>query len=307
MSSSTRYQSAALPPHRLARLSLILREANAHYRRVADSFRASLRPTHHARTRAEKIGLTLNIEKAVACPEHQVSVIPLPIIDTTPSPTISRRATRATTNATSGTQRPPAQRRSRPTLSLSIPLLARPAADAPVSCGPYSAVSISGTSPVAPAAAPTVLHLQNVPWRGPTSRFSITPNDPIFTLAPRRAPPVPSAPVIPDVPFSDDEEEDVFTPEEAQFTAEEDDQLANWQLGYPLSAAADCGSSSGSSNGSSRASSRGPETPADSEVSMYGSSAQSAKRKMDESDAEVTEKRVKYERKSWVRAPRRLL
>ncbi|KAJ7198242.1 hypothetical protein C8J57DRAFT_1417286 [Mycena rebaudengoi] len=304
MSSSTRYQSAALPPHRLARLSLILREANAHYRRVADSFRASLRPTHHARTRAEKIGLTLNIEKAVACPEHQVSVIPLPIIDTTPSPTISRRATRATTNATSGTQRPPAQRRSRPTLSLSIPLLARPAADAPVSCGPYSAVSISGLAR-RPRGRPRPSAAER-PLAWPHLALLITPNDPIFTLAPRRAPPVPSAPVIPDVPFSDDEE-DVFARGGAVHRRE-DDQLANWQLGYPLSAAADCGSSSsGSSNGSSRASSRGPETPADSEVSMYGSSTQSAKRKMDESDAEVTEKRVKYERKSWVRAPRRLL
>ncbi|KAJ7743790.1 hypothetical protein B0H16DRAFT_1560617 [Mycena metata] len=243
----------ALSERRFSRLSTILSDANAHYSAVAAATRAARKPTHHARTRAQKLGLDIDIERAVNCPGHVVAVLPLPIIERSPSPpslSASRRTKSKDTQLNT---------RGRPALLVVVPH-ARAQADVPTSTGPYSTLSLvsalssSAHQQPSAAAAPTILRGQNVPWRGPTSRFSLTPSDAIFTVAPRRAP---EPPVIPDVPFDNY------------------DELDHWELAYPQSGAADyaessasessssCASSESSSSRSetSPASSRGPATP----------------------------------------------
>ncbi|KAJ6477294.1 hypothetical protein DFH09DRAFT_1293030 [Mycena vulgaris] len=249
----------ALSARRFERLSSILSEANTHHAAVAAVARAAAAPTYHARTRAQKLGLAVDTVRAVACDARLVSYIPLPIIETGLSPPAPTPAPRG-----------------RPTLRLIVP---RAPADVPVSGGSYSMLSMS-TGSVPAAAAPTVL-------RGPTSRFSLTPDDPIFTMVPRRAPAPPAAaPVIPDVPF-----------DEEDFTTE-------WELAYPASGAADYAASStstyasSSTSGSSSGSSSGPATPADADPIPVPT--MSAKRKS-EDDYAAGEKRPKYERKSWAR------
>ncbi|KAJ7628059.1 hypothetical protein B0H17DRAFT_1150799 [Mycena rosella] len=281
----------ALSARHFERLSSILTEANAHYSAVATAARAAIitKLVHppRARTRAQRLGLAVNTRAAAKCDPRSVSVVPLPVIDSAPSPPPA----------------PPA-RRARPALRLVVPR-ARPDVPVPVNCGPAS--GSGGYTGSTPAVAPTVLREQNNHWRGPTSRFSLTPDDPLFTLAPRRAPLPPAAadpPVVPDVPFNDDDE-DVF---------------ANWELGYPASGAADyvgsvssvasyaSSSSSSSESESSASNSSGPATPADSEMIaiggpvpvLSGSGSSSGKRKT-QSEDDVAEKRPKYGRKAWVR------
>ncbi|KAJ7433555.1 hypothetical protein FB451DRAFT_1380294 [Mycena latifolia] len=295
MSSNTSYTACPMSERRFSRLASILTEANTHHSAVAAAVRAAAKPTFHARTRAQKLGLKVDTVRAVALPAHCVSVVPPPIIDTTPSPPPIAMNTNAKTKPT------------RPTLRLLVP---RALPDVPVSGGPHSTLSLSLTA----AEAPMVLHGQNNLWRGPTSRFSVTPDDPIFMLAPRRAPlppvalaPAPTeAPVVPDVPFDEDD-------------------LATWELGYPPSGAADYApsaesiasnpssftastfasssgsgsSSSGSSSDSSDASSPGPATPADADMPLAPATGKRMRRCED--DATHVEKRPKYERKSWVR------
>ncbi|KAK7041766.1 hypothetical protein VNI00_009055 [Paramarasmius palmivorus] len=72
--------------HLHAQVLAVLRRSNEHYRQVAESLRQSIRPTFHARKRAYNLGLSVDIHKAINCPQRQVSVIPLPIIDTCMSP-----------------------------------------------------------------------------------------------------------------------------------------------------------------------------------------------------------------------------
>ncbi|KAF7340274.1 hypothetical protein MVEN_01946400 [Mycena venus] len=275
-SSSSYTHRPALSSRHFTRLSSILNEANAHYRAVAASARASTRPTHHARSRAQKLGLAVNIKAAVNCPEREVSVKPLPVIERSPVPQ----------------HRKPLPQK-RPTLSLIVPptVAARTQVDVPTSTGPYSSISLSPTA--APAPAPTVLRGPHVPWRGPTSRFSLTPNDPIFevsmfSLPPRPAPRPDEAPVLAYPPTSG---------------------AADYASSSDTASVSGCASSS--TGGSSRASSSGPTTPDDSQIpglSLIQAFA-TAKRKNDallELDEDATtvvvDKRPKYERKSWVRA-----
>ncbi|KAF5377283.1 hypothetical protein D9615_006468 [Tricholomella constricta] len=85
MSSS--YTSATpLEPYHIRNLILILRRANDHYTHVAARIRASLRPTLHARRRAQYLGLTIDVQSAHNCPQKQVSVVPLPILEVSPAP-----------------------------------------------------------------------------------------------------------------------------------------------------------------------------------------------------------------------------
>lgn len=81
--------SSPLQPYHVRNLILILRRANDHYSHVASRIRASLVPTHHARKRAHRMGLAVDVAKAVACDQRQVSIIPLPVIDIVPTPVIS--------------------------------------------------------------------------------------------------------------------------------------------------------------------------------------------------------------------------
>ncbi|KAF7350622.1 hypothetical protein MSAN_01622400 [Mycena sanguinolenta] len=50
----------SLSPHKFSLLTTILRETNKHYSAVAFSVRSLIRPKHHARSRAQKLGLVVN-------------------------------------------------------------------------------------------------------------------------------------------------------------------------------------------------------------------------------------------------------
>ncbi|KAJ7630315.1 hypothetical protein FB45DRAFT_915171 [Roridomyces roridus] len=154
------------------------------------------------------------------------------------------------------------------------PRCSPPPADAPVS-GPFSTISIS-VEPINLRAWPVLM-----------PRLSLLPDD-LFTLAPRRVPEPPVIPVIPDVPF-DEEEADAF--------------FASHELGYPESGVADYAESSSSSSDassvSSGSSSSGPVTPPDAEMTL-GSTLPSKRRLEPEL---VVDKRPKYDRKAWTRDP----
>ncbi|RXW23468.1 hypothetical protein EST38_g2367 [Candolleomyces aberdarensis] len=62
------------------------REVSALYHCRAEAFRLTLQPTSHARRRAALLNLQVDTKKAVKCDQRQVSNVPLPIIDTEPSP-----------------------------------------------------------------------------------------------------------------------------------------------------------------------------------------------------------------------------
>ncbi|KAF7367546.1 hypothetical protein MSAN_00817700 [Mycena sanguinolenta] len=303
--SSTR-RPALSAPH-FTRLSTILSEANTRYTAVAASVRASTQLTHHARTRAKKLGLKLNIDAAIKCPQNQVSEIPLPVLERAVDLSVRKPVP----------QVPQQQEQQR-----------GPPGPIPPSLCPTA-------PPRAPAPAPTVLRGQGVPWRGPTSRFSLTPGAAeatVFTFAgvpvpyvtdhdvaalfntpPRPAPKPCEAPVVPEVP------EMLF-----EFSAGEE-----WTLetqtdvdvdGPPVTGAADYASSSSSSSestkpplsaststssgsDSSRATSSGPVTPADGDViHPFGPAVNKRKSTfLDDLDLDVVEKCPKYRRKSWAR------
>lgn len=78
----------ALSDGALSDLAYKLRYANARYTRVAFElrFRITCTRTHHAKRRAFWSGLRIDVEKAKGCPMTAISVKPLPVLDTTPSP-----------------------------------------------------------------------------------------------------------------------------------------------------------------------------------------------------------------------------
>ncbi|RDB24640.1 hypothetical protein Hypma_008184 [Hypsizygus marmoreus] len=152
--SSQSTPSAPLQAYHVRNLILILQRANAHYTHVAARIRASFQPTHHARKRAARIGLTVDIRKAVACEQRQVSVVPLPILDTTPSPVSEVASIRIQSQELSAIDgRVPLQRR--PALKCAIP---KPAAltrtspngttSALSSSSAYSSISLSSAAAV---------------------------------------------------------------------------------------------------------------------------------------------------------------
>jgi hypothetical protein len=71
----------------LSNIIATLRAVNARYHHIAIQFRRHLKPTQHARRHARSLGLSLDIERAMNCPQRAVSAIPLPILDTSSSPT----------------------------------------------------------------------------------------------------------------------------------------------------------------------------------------------------------------------------
>src|ERR1700733_13039973 len=74
--------SSNLEPHHVRNLTLILRRANVYYHHVAVRNRANLQPTHHAYKQARRLGLRVDVGKAVRCDQRQISLVPLPILDT---------------------------------------------------------------------------------------------------------------------------------------------------------------------------------------------------------------------------------
>ncbi|KAG2101851.1 uncharacterized protein F5147DRAFT_296616 [Suillus discolor] len=83
MSSHTALSDAALSD-----LACRLRYANARYGQIACQLRCriTITRTHHAQRRAFWSGLRIDIAKAKGCPSTAISVRPLPVLDTTPSP-----------------------------------------------------------------------------------------------------------------------------------------------------------------------------------------------------------------------------
>lgn len=83
MSSHTALSDAALSD-----LARRLRYANARYGQIACQLRCriTITRTHHAQRRAFWSGLRIDIAKARDCPSTAISVKPLPVLDTTPSP-----------------------------------------------------------------------------------------------------------------------------------------------------------------------------------------------------------------------------
>jgi hypothetical protein len=78
----------ALSDAAISDLTYKLRYANARYTRVASELRrrVAFTRTHHAKRRAFWSGLCVDVEKAKGCPMTAISVRPLPVLDTTPSP-----------------------------------------------------------------------------------------------------------------------------------------------------------------------------------------------------------------------------
>ncbi|KAF9466860.1 hypothetical protein BDZ94DRAFT_1249959 [Collybia nuda] len=79
-----------LQPHHFSNLIEILRRANEVYKAVAIEIRANLRPSRRARRYARNVlGLQVDVGKAVRCDQKQISVVPLPILDTDYSPIVT--------------------------------------------------------------------------------------------------------------------------------------------------------------------------------------------------------------------------
>ncbi|KAF9261875.1 hypothetical protein L218DRAFT_868892, partial [Marasmius fiardii PR-910] len=64
---------ASLPSHHLRNLLTILRRANEFYYQLAIAHRTSRKATHHAKSYASKIGLRVDIHKAINCPQREIS------------------------------------------------------------------------------------------------------------------------------------------------------------------------------------------------------------------------------------------
>ncbi|KAH7910020.1 hypothetical protein BJ138DRAFT_1153939 [Hygrophoropsis aurantiaca] len=84
--------ASALSSIALAQISSKLRYANFRYFQIAQQLRCKLHLTHHAKRRACWAGLRVDIMKARNCPGNAISIKPLPIVDTTPSPVSERVA-----------------------------------------------------------------------------------------------------------------------------------------------------------------------------------------------------------------------
>ncbi|KAG1814406.1 uncharacterized protein BJ212DRAFT_369591 [Suillus subaureus] len=78
----------ALSDAALSGLIYRLRYANARYGQIACQLRCrmTITRTYHAQRRAFWSGLRVDIAKAKGCPSTAISVRPLPVLDTTPSP-----------------------------------------------------------------------------------------------------------------------------------------------------------------------------------------------------------------------------
>ena len=83
----------SLPHDPIALMVYKLRFANARYARIAEDVRARMksRPACSLyRVRAAWLGLRVDVNAAVKCSQNQVSRVPLPILDTVPSPVESK-------------------------------------------------------------------------------------------------------------------------------------------------------------------------------------------------------------------------
>ncbi|KAJ3788137.1 hypothetical protein GGU10DRAFT_385257 [Lentinula aff. detonsa] len=193
MSSTTStYYHTPMPSHHHFNLRMILRSANERYHIVAETFRKNLQLSHHARKRAQERGLEIDTARATRCPQKLVSVLPLHEIDTSVSPTLNRAASEDMIPVIPAPPVPVVERPVVPRITVPFRVASRPF----VGCD--ASVSRTNSEPYE-IFAPVALRGQANPWRGPTSRFSITPNDEVFQV---------NKPVIPDLPQDMTEGED---------------------------------------------------------------------------------------------------
>ncbi|KAK7468417.1 hypothetical protein VKT23_002931 [Stygiomarasmius scandens] len=206
-SSTTSSYYKAVKAERLSQLFSILKRAKERQNAITEAFRRTLRPTQHARRRANQLRLSIDITKAVNCDMRVVAKNPLPILDPTLTPgelpprAASEDVQERVYRVPIGHGRPKPviprivipgvgdeRRQPRPssvpqdvTVDFDIHALSGLSAVSGLSgLSNLSALSFPSavTDPI--AGAPTVLRNPNAPWVGPTSRFSITPTDPIF-------------------------------------------------------------------------------------------------------------------------------
>ncbi|KAJ7058807.1 hypothetical protein C8F01DRAFT_1147291 [Mycena amicta] len=262
-----------LPSTTFERLSQTLNAANTLHSSKASTFASTTCRTFHAQKRAAKLGLAVNIRRAVNCPQNRVSYLPLPVLDQAPSHVVPSKEEK---------------KRRRPALRLDIPRGIPITVDRPTGSAQFSIIDLV-TPPVAiPAPVCGVLS-----WNAYTHQQQL--GDPAFLVATRQAP-VPVTIVLDE----SDDELDAF--ELVYPTADIADLDSDSSSSASMMSTADSSSSAGSS---------GPCTPSDVEMSEPTTSS-AGKRKMNEDyDGEVSdavcEKRPKYKRKSWTRvdsAPR---
>ncbi|TFK38639.1 hypothetical protein BDQ12DRAFT_746328 [Crucibulum laeve] len=294
-------QPTSLPAHHHHKLICILHTTNRRYSWIAKQVRNSLNFTGHAQKRAASLGLSVDIEMARNLPQNHISVIPLPIIEiASPEAPVIHFIPRYTAIEDAPSKR-------RPDLRCVIPTRSSPH-EGLSSSELSSVVLTAATSPV--AGAPSVLRGRNVPWRGATSRWSMTSVD--------ANPPSP----LELTPVDDDEDdfdttEDSNIPVSADIAADcvrlssvEQWQLpdvpidggsVNWQLDdlsdMEASSASPSGSPSGFlTSGSASGASNGPVTP----DAIDAPHVIRIKRKsLEVSEVDTFEKRPKFERKGW--------
>jgi len=83
----------SLPNDPIVLMNYKLRFANARYALIAEDIRARMKNRSAYspyRVRAAWLGLRVDIKAAINCADNQISKIPLPILDTTPSPITSK-------------------------------------------------------------------------------------------------------------------------------------------------------------------------------------------------------------------------
>ncbi|KAJ3735258.1 hypothetical protein DFJ43DRAFT_1221956 [Lentinula guzmanii] len=193
--STSTYYHTPMPSHHHFNLRMILRSANERYRTVAETFRRNrVQLSHHARRRAQERGLEIDTGRARRCPQKLVSVLPLHVIDTSVSPALDRAAEEEVISVIAGPPVPVVERPVGVVPRITVPF--RVASRPFVGCD--ASVSRTNSEPYE-IFAPVALRGQANPWRGPTSRFSITPNDEVFQV---------NKPVIPDLPQDMTEGED---------------------------------------------------------------------------------------------------
>ncbi|KAG6896090.1 hypothetical protein C0992_010340 [Termitomyces sp. T32_za158] len=283
MSSST--TSVILQPHHVHNLILILRRSNAHYSRVASRIRASFASTGYAKTRAQDLGLTVDVVAAVNCPQKQVSVIPLPILEVVTPPCEAIQSVI----------------RTRPVLTCSIPPVVQ------TITSPNGTTSALSTGSVHSSITIASGQPKNASVRSYWS--AVTDDEDLF---PRDAIDADSSDVRSTEPV---EAQAVWQPLDAHI--DEDDFVWNMDLQYPEDSASmdvcispssgsEAGSESSDHSGSSSASSfSGPVTPPETLPLMIRIKRKSMEIRDSDCEDDMTDKRVRVFRDEAIRHQRR--
>jgi hypothetical protein len=146
---------AAFPSSRFAGVVDAIRGADIRYQRPAAEVRPVFRQTRRASYHARKLGLAVDIQLALACPQRDVSAVPLPVLDHSRSPTMPSRKQK-------------------------IPIQTRYAANHPVT--PESFLFLDPLSPFFPSSE-SFRWSPKTPLEQLSSRFSVSPISPMNVLS----------------------------------------------------------------------------------------------------------------------------